>query len=269
MTGRLRITLLGSGSSGGVPRVGGDWGVCDPSEPRNRRTRCGLLVERFDEGSQNRTTVLIDTSPDLREQLLKADVKRVDAIVYTHDHADQTHGIDDVRALVLSGGRRVPVFMDPATHKTLEARFRYVFSGSKGYPPLLAIQPDFEPGRPFSVEGPGGSIAFTPLLQDHGPAVSYGFRFGPAAYSNDMVDLPEETLQHLTGLELWIADALRYEPHPTHAHLARTLAWVHRLRPRRTTLTNLHIDMDFARLSAELPAGVEAGYDGWRTTLHL
>ncbi len=266
-----RITILGCGSSGGVPRVDGDWGVCDPHEPRNRRTRCSLLVEqwRAEPGAGDPTTVLIDTSPDLRQQLLGARVRRVDAILYSHDHADQTHGIDDVRAIAYAMRRRIPTFMDAATRWSLETRFRYIFHGEGGYPPILEPQAPLSPGEEISVEGPGGAIEFVPLDQDHGHIRSLGFRFGRAAYSNDTAGLPAETLAGLTGLDLWIVDALRRTPHPSHAHLERALGWVEMLRPARTVLTNMHVDMDYATLRAELPMGVEPAHDGWSLELSI
>ena len=264
--GTLRVTILGCGSSGGVPRVGGDWGVCDPREPRNRRTRCGLLLQRWRGGAEQgeATTVLIDTSPDLREQLLAANVTRIDAIVFSHDHADQTHGIDDVRALAIRMRRRIPAYMDETTRATLEHRFRYVFHGEGGYPAILSIVGGLEPHAPVEIDGPGGALSLKPLLQDHGGIPSLGFRFGAIAYSNDVAQLPDETLAALNGLDLWIVDALRYAPHPTHAHLERTLGWIAAIKPRRTILTNLHIDLDYRTLERELPRGVEPAHDGWR-----
>lgn len=267
----MRVTILGCGSSGGVPRVGGDWGACDPNEPRNRRTRCGLLLQQW-AGEAERgeaTTVLIDTPPDLREQLLATHVQRIDAIVFSHDHADQTHGIDDVRAIVHRMRQRIPAFMDEETHASLNRRFSYIFNGERGYPSILAPVVSLKPGQPFPVEGPGGAIVLTPLLQDHGGMASLGFRTGRFAYSNDVVHLPSETLDALDGLDLWIVDALRYAAHPTHAHVERSLHWVSLLKPRHAVLTNLHIDLDYQTLKRELPDGVEPAHDGWRRDLHL
>jgi phosphoribosyl 1,2-cyclic phosphate phosphodiesterase len=259
-----RVTILGCGSSGGVPRVDGDWGACDPSEPRNRRTRCGLLVEQWSGEAEHgeATTVLIDTSPDLRQQLLAARVKRIDAILYSHDHADQAHGIDDVRAIAYRMRQRIPAYMDASTQRTLETRFRYIFHGEGGYPPILAPRVELVPGAPVTVDGPGGGIAFTPLDQDHGHIRSLGFRFGDVAYSNDTAGLPPETFSALEGVDLWIVDALRHTPHPSHAHLDRTLGWINALRPRRAILTNMHVDMDYQGLRSTLPAGVEPAHDG-------
>ena len=261
---RLRVTLLGTGSSGGVPRVGGDWGACDPNEPRNRRRRCSALVERWTAATPDqKTSVLIDTSPDLREQLLDAKVKRLDAIVYTHDHADQTHGIDDVRALAIRNRAQIKAYMDRQTHASLYPKFRYAFEGDGGYPPIIAIQPEITAFETFRVDGPGGAIAFLPLDQEHGYIRSLGYRVGDMAYCNDLNELPDESKAALEGLELLVIDALRYTPHPSHAHLERTLGWIKELQPRQAVLTNLHVDFDYQTLKRELPEGVEPGYDGW------
>ncbi|MEL6413677.1 MAG: MBL fold metallo-hydrolase [Pseudomonadota bacterium] len=261
---RIRFTLLGTGSSGGVPRVGGDWGACDPNEPKNRRTRCSALVEVWADASPEAvTTVLIDTSPDLREQLLAANTTRVDAVVFTHDHADQTHGIDDVRALAIRNRAQVKAYMDLPTSRSLMPKFNYVFNGDNGYPALYDVQPFLTPYESFRVSGPGGEIEMTPLDQEHGYIRSLGFRIGDIAYCNDLNGFPDATLEALQGLDLLMIDALRYTPHPSHAHLGQTLEWVKKLRPRRTALTNLHIDLDYKTLIDELPDGVFPGFDGW------
>lgn len=265
MSDVLRVTILGCGSSGGVPRSDGDWGACDPTDPRNVRTRCGMLLQRWTAGvgaPRDATTVLIDTSPDLRQQLIAARIAHVDALLFTHEHADQTHGIDDVRAIVQRQRRAIPTYMDTRTAEILVPRFRYVFEGAGGYPAILRDQGRLTPLKPVTLAGPGGPIIATPLLQDHGICPSLGFRIGDFAYSNDVVSLPEESLDALMGLDLWVVDALRYTPHPTHAHLDKTLAWIDRIKPRRTILTNLHIDMDYNGLAARLPPGVEPAVDG-------
>jgi phosphoribosyl 1,2-cyclic phosphate phosphodiesterase len=266
MSLRTRVTILGCGSSGGVPRVGGDWGACDPADPRNRRRRCSMLIERWrtrlDEGAA--TTVLIDTAPDFREQALDAGIARLDAILFTHDHADQTHGIDDVRAIVQRQRARIPAFMEPSTWRSLEPRFGYIFSGVHGYPALLERQPLVTPLTPFEVDGPGGSIRFTPFAQDHGGVSSTGFRLDDFAYANDVVALPEESLQALAGVSVFVVDALRHTPHPSHATVTQALAWIARLQPQRSILTNLHIDLDYTALAASLPRGVEPAFDGLR-----
>lgn len=265
MSRTLRLSLLGTGSSGGVPRIDGDWGACDSAEPRNRRTRCSLLAQLWsgEPGDPDAaTTVLIDTSPDLREQALAVGLRRLDAVLYSHDHADQSHGIDDLRAFALSTRTRIPVWMDGATRTTLTQRFSYCFQGGRGYPPILEDCGVLRPGIVMGVDGPGGRLEALPLDQEHGTVRSLGFRFGPVAYTNDVRDFPEASLQALEGLEVWVADALRFTPHPSHAHLDRVLEWRDRLRPRLTVLTNLHIDMDYRSLLQSLPEGVIPGYDG-------
>ena len=261
-TQQVKFTLLGTGSSGGVPRLGGDWGACDPNEPKNRRMRCSALLETWTDPDA-RTQILIDTSPDMREQLLGADVKRIDAVLFTHDHADQTHGIDDIRALAIRNRAQVDAYMDEATSKTLVPKFRYVFHGENGYPAIYRLQPFISAYKPISVSGRGGAIEVLPLDQAHGYIRSLGFRFGNVAYCNDVNGLPDQTLERLEGLDLLVLDALRYTPHPSHANLEQALAWIAELKPRRAVLTNLHVDLDYATLMHELPDGVEPAFDGW------
>ncbi len=262
MSRTLRLTLLGTGSSGGVPRIDGDWGACDPADPRNRRRRCGALLEAVAGGGERPTQVLIDTSPDLREQVLSVGLTACDGILFSHDHADQTHGIDDVRVLAYRMRRRLPAFMDAETRASLLPKFRYCFEGESGYPAILDLQPDLVAGQTRRLEGPGGPMDILPLRQEHGRIVSLGFRIGTMAYCNDVNVLPEETLAALHGLDVLVLDALRYAPHPSHADVDTALGWVAQLRPRRAVLTNLHIDLDYETLRRELPDGVEPGYDG-------
>ncbi len=258
----LRACLLGTGSSGGVPRVGNDWGACDPDEPRNRRRRCGLLVERRQAGVEAPTRLLVDTPPDLREQLLDARVDALDAVAFTHDHADQTHGIDDVRALALRQRRPILAYLDAPTAGSLVAKFRYCFEGDGGYPPILERQRDIVPGEAFTVHGAGGDIDVLPLALEHGPIRSLGFRIGDFAYCNDVSAIPDAAMRALDGVQVFVVDALRYRPHPTHAHLEQALDWAARLGPRLTVLTNLHVDMDYRTLLEDLPDGVIPGHDG-------
>lgn len=279
MSSRLIITLLGSGSSGGVPRFGGadgcgDWGDCDPHEPRNHRTRCSLLVRRGvadTDDPHKMTTVLVDTSPDMRQQLLAARCARLDAVLYTHNHADQVHGIDDLRVFALQMQKRVPVFMDDLTATGLLRRFDYCFQQAPGsyYPPILEAM-DMPPcGEPFELSGPGGEVPCLAFLQHHGAIDSLGFRFGDVAYSSDVVDLPEESFAALEGVKVWIVDALQLKPHKTHAHLAKTLGWIERVKPKRAILTNMHIHMDYQTLRKSLPEGVEPGFDGLTIEMDL
>lgn len=268
MSGVLEITILGSGSSGGVPRADGDWGACDPADPRNRRSRCSLLVRRLsgdpEADAADLTTVLVDTSPDLRLQTAAAGVRRLDAVLLTHDHADQVHGIDDVRAFFIRQRAKIPCHMDATTWATLQQRFGYIFEASGGYPAICdpVLLPPL--GEDFSVQGPSGVIPIATFDQDHGGVRSVGYRFGDVAYSSDLVDLPEASFAALQGLDVWIVDALRWRPHPTHAHVDLALSWIERLAPRRAILTNMHIDLDFADLASRLPDGVEPAYDGLR-----
>ncbi len=262
----LTATILGCGSSTGVPRPALGWGKCDPNNPKNRRRRCSLLVEqRSDAGV---TRVLVDTSPDLREQLLAADVDWLDAVVFTHEHADHTHGIDDLRSLVIHRRRRIDTYVDAVTSRALHARFGYCFVTPPGseYPPLL-IEHRLEPGQALVVEGQGGALPVLPFLQQHGDMPSIGFRFGPLAYSCDLNGLPDESVAVLEGLDLWILDALREAPHPSHLSLAESLAWIERLKPRRAVLTNLHSDLDYEWLRTHVPANVQPAYDGLRLEL--
>lgn len=262
VAGRLQVRILGCGSSGGVPRIGNDWGVCDPAEPRNRRSRCSILIRSWAAGATEPTLALVDTSPDMRDQLLAARVDRLDAVLITHEHADQCHGIDDLRALVIRHRKRMPVHMNQVTADILLNRFGYCFEGANGYPAILEGHVDLKAGQVIRIDGPGGPLHTMPLAQDHGGIPSLGFRIGAFAYCNDVVRLPEETLSRLGGLDTLVLDALRYAPHPTHATVAQALDWIARLRPRRAILTNLHVDLDYAKLRAELPAGVEPAYDG-------
>jgi phosphoribosyl 1,2-cyclic phosphate phosphodiesterase len=257
------ITILGCGSSGGVPRVGNDWGACDPADPRNRRRRCSILVEKFN--ADQRTVVLVDTSPDLREQLLDARVDRLDGILMTHAHADHTHGIDDVRPLVIKMRRRIDIYMDDYTTAELRSKFGYIFESPPGsnYPPLLN-EKHLTPGAMCAIDGPGGAIKALPFRLDHGDINALGFRFGDVAYTPDLRAVPDESLESLLGLDLWIIDALRYTRHPSHLSVEESLELIARLKPRRAILTNLHTDLDFARLAAELPPDVEPAYDGMR-----
>ncbi len=255
------FTILGSGSSGGVPRIGGGWGACDPSNPRNRRRRASALVRRA--GPEGVTTVLIDTSPDLREQMLDASVDRLDAVLFTHDHADHTHGIDDLRVLALLQKRRVPVHMDDETARTLKSRFAYCFEGTAGsaYPPILESH-RLEAGEPVVIVGAGGPITALPITLEHGDIRALGFRFGNLAYAPDVSAVPPAAKAALAGLDALVIDALRYTPHPSHLSVRQSLVVIAALQPSRAVLTHLHIDLDYAALAAELPANVVPAYDG-------
>ncbi|WP_281708792.1 MBL fold metallo-hydrolase [Phaeobacter italicus] len=257
--GALRFTILGCGSSGGVPRLGGHWGDCDPTNPRNVRRRCSLLVER--DGPDGTTTVLIDTTPDMRSQLLDTGTGRLDGVVYTHSHADHVHGIDDLRMIVFNMRERVPVYADGDTQNALLSRFGYAFIQPEGspYPPILDLR---QIDGPLTISGPGGDITLRPFEVNHGSIEALGFRIGDLAYLPDVAMIPDSALDELRDLDCWIIDALRRKPHPTHLCLDEALEWIERMAPKRAVLTNMHIDLDYAQVAAETPDHVDPAYDG-------
>ncbi len=254
----MKLRVLGCGTSFGVPRVGGDWGDCDPQEPRNRRRRASILVEH--EG----THVLVDTSPDLREQLLDAGVDYLDAVLWTHDHADHCHGIDDLRQIYHIRGAAVPGFARADTLRTLRDRFGYVLEGKNGYPAIVDAN-----HLPHQIEIGTFSIRVTD--QPHGSITSAGIRFDAGGksifYSTDFNSLTEEMASLIEGVDLWVVDCLRRRPHPTHPHLAQTLEWIDAIRPGHAILTHMDNSMDYRTLAAELPEGVEPGFDGLEIAL--
>jgi phosphoribosyl 1,2-cyclic phosphate phosphodiesterase len=262
---RIVATILGCGSSGGVPRIGGDWGTCDPHNPKNRRRRCSLLLEGFSEGSAEPTRIVIDTGCDLREQLLDADVDRIDAVLYTHEHADHTHGIDDLRVLALNSRRRIDVYFSQEAANRIVPGFAYCFTAPPGsaYPPILT-QHVISAGTPLKVAGPGGDITILPFAQEHGDIVSLGFRIGAFAYSCDISGVPKASEAAVSGLDLWVVDALRPSRHPAHFSLQQSLDAIEKYAPKRAVLTHLHIDMDYETVYAETPEHVEPAYDGMR-----
>ena len=262
MTRRLVFKILGSGCSTGVPRIDGYWGACDPDNPKNRRSRCAAWCGLYDDNDPDRmTSVAIDTAPEFREQMVRAGVRSLDAILWTHDHADQAHGIDDMRAYTFARGGPIDGYMDQATNDTFRRRFGYVFTGLMGYPAICVDRIIPPHGTDWSVDGAGGALPITTFAQHHGPIQSVGYRIGDIAYSSDISDIPEESYPALQGLKLWIVDAMRRKPHPTHAHLDKTLAWVEQFRPDKTVLTNLHQEMDYETLRRDLPESVEPAYD--------
>ena len=257
--GEIKFTILGCGSSGGVPRLGGHWGDCDPDNPKNMRRRCSMLIERT--GPEGTTTVLIDTTPDLRAQLLETGTGRLDGVVYTHSHADHVHGIDDLRMIVFNMRARLPVWADGDTQNALLSRFGYAFVQPEGspYPPILDMKTI---SGAFEIKGAGGAIPFQPFRVSHGSIDSLGFRIGTLAYLPDVADIYDDSWEHLKDLDIWIVDALRRAPHPTHAHLEKTLGWIEQMRPKQAVLTNMHIDLDYQTVTDETPDNVICAYDG-------
>ncbi|MBJ3761139.1 MBL fold metallo-hydrolase [Maribius pontilimi] len=255
----LRVTILGCGSSGGVPRLGGLWGDCDPENPKNRRRRCSLLVERVT--AEGATQVLIDASPDMRAQLLDAGVGRLDGVLFTHSHADHCHGLDDLRMIVFNMRARLPVWADAPTSEDLRARFGYAFETPEGsnYPAILDLNPI---DGPITIMGPGGDITFRPFRVQHGSITALGFRIGGLAYLPDVSAIPDDAWAALRDLDIWIVDALRRTPHPSHSHLDNTLDWIARAAPKRAILTNMHVDLDHATVAAETAEHITPAHDG-------
>ena len=253
----MKITVLGCGGSGGVPLAdgtpGGNWGVCDPDNPRNRRRRVSILVE---EGG---TTLLVDAGPDIRAQLLESGPGRVEAVLFTHSHADHCHGLDELRSLAMARGDPIDAYMDRRTRETLTSRFDYAFASSHKpngfYKPIL---------NDIQIEGPVeiGGVRVVPFVQQHGRGTSLGYRFGDAAYSTDVTALDEVAFSALDGVKLWILDCLREQPHPTHSHLEQSLEWIARVGPARAVLTHMNHQIDYKYLESRCPPGVEPAYDG-------
>ncbi|HEX3954556.1 MAG TPA: MBL fold metallo-hydrolase [Stellaceae bacterium] len=249
----MKVTMLGCGPSWGVPAIGPDWGACDPAEPRNRRRRCSLLVE------SRGAKLLIDMAPELRQQLLDAEINSLDAVLLTHAHGDHLHGLDDLRKISQSLGHAIPLHATPETMDEVAQRFGYALQ------PPVPGRPLYRPAlTPRLIAGPfiTAGMPIVPFPQNHGHSMTLGFRIGPVGYSTDVTELDENAFAALDGVELWIVDCLRRAPHPTHSHLAKTLQWIERVRPRRAVLTHMEESLDYRELLAELPEGVEPGYDG-------
>ena len=251
----MRVTMLGCVPSWGVPRIGNHWGACDPRNPKNRRTRCAVLIEDHD------AAVLIDTPPDLREQLLACDIRQIDAVLFTHAHADHSHGVDDLRSVNRMVGKPMPIYADPHTMNELRSRFRYIFAPLDPDAKTAFYKPSVEPHEiagPFRAAG----LPVVPFAQDHGFSETLGFRFGRFAYSTDVIRLGDAAFAALEGIEVWIVDCIRERVHVTHSHLAQTLEWIARVKPKRAILTHMDESLDYDTLRRALPAGVEPGYDG-------
>ena len=262
----LEFTILGCGSSGGVPRLGGQWGDCNPDNPKNYRRRCSMLVER--RTPDGTTSVLIDTSPDLRAQLLDANVGALDGAIFTHSHADHVHGLDDLRMIVFNTRKRLPVWADKKTSDSLMERFTYAFVQPDGspYPPILDLKPMTEK---ILIRGAGGEIQFEPFEVEHGNMNALGFRVGPLAYLPDVSAMKPKAWQAVMGADCWVLDALRRAPHPSHSHLEQSLKWIAKTDVKKAVLTNMHIDLDYDTLCQELPKNVQPAFDGMTLSYDL
>lgn len=249
----MKAILLGSGTSGGVPRIGNDWGTCDPANPRNRRSRVSMIVEHAGQ------RILIDTSPDLRNQLLAQDIGALDAVIWTHDHADHSHGIDDLRALYHRSRKALPGYGRTYALQSLVSRFDYVFAGGAGYPPIVEA-------RSLDDEHTICGLRVRCVDQPHGPVFSTGLRFDldgmSVVYATDFSTITDEMVALYTGCSVLVSDCLRYEKHPTHANVAMALELAERCGAGHMVLTHMDKSLDYAALCAELPDGIEPGYDG-------
>ncbi len=256
---KFRFVILGCGSSGGVPRLGNDWGQCDPKNPKNRRLRCSMLVQRIN--THGTTSVLIDSGPDMRQQLLRIGIKTLDAVLYTHYHADHVNGIDDLRMVAINIRKRLPVWADECTSDKLKSSFSYIFETPQGsnYPPILEL--NTIKGK-IDINGAGGTISFLPLQVNHGELNALGFKINSLAYIPDVYEINYETWPLLKNLKVLIIDALRRAPHQSHTHLGKTLSWIEKLKPEVAYLTDMHSDLDYDTILNETPQDVEPAYDG-------
>jgi phosphoribosyl 1,2-cyclic phosphate phosphodiesterase len=259
----MKIRILGCGGSQGVPDAAGDWGACDPSDPRNRRSRPSILIEA-DRPGQGPAALLVDTAPELRLQLAGTGVRQIDAVIYTHAHADHLHGIDDLRPINKAMGRPIPIWGTPETLAEIGRRFEYALA------PQPATGTFFRPTlEPHEIHGPfeAAGVPVLPFEQDHGQSASLGLRVGRFAYSTDVVRLDDAAFDMLAGIDVWIVDCIRFAPHWTHSHLESTLGWIERVKPRRAILTHMDCTLDYATLQRQLPPGVEPAYDGMEIEL--
>lgn len=263
MSTRQRFTILGCASSPGVPRIVGDWGACDPANPKNRRRRASLLIEQIAPDG-GKTVVVVDTGPDFRAQMIDAAVERIDAVFYTHAHADHLHGIDDLRGYFIGQKGRIPIYAEPVTLERIRQGFGYCLETPPGssYPPIVEAREILDLEQPVVIEGPGGPVSITPLVQQHGDIISLGLRLGNVAYCCDVSAFPDETMAKLQGLDVLVIDALQYRPHPSHLSLEQALDCIGTLAPARALLTHMHTPLDYATVLAETPDHVEPCYDG-------
>lgn len=260
---RRRFTILGCASSPGVPRLNGDWGACNPDNPKNRRTRAAFLVEQIGPDG-GRTVVVIDTGPDFRQQMIAAGVAHVDAVLYTHAHADHLHGLDDLRGYFIEQKRRIPIHADQVTMERIRQGFGYCLETPPGgnYPPIVRPVVIETLDAPIVIDGAGGRIEFRPHRQIHGDIHSLGFRIGDVAYCSDVSDFPQDSVTRLSGLDMLIIDALQYKYHVSHLSLQQALDWIGRLSPKRAILTHMHVPLDYDRVMAETPDNVQPAFDG-------
>ena len=252
----MKVTILGSGPSSGIPTIHDGWGNCDPENPKNRRLRPSILVENGD------TVVLVDTSPDLRQQLLNTGVRRLDAVLYTHGHADHLHGIDDLRGINKAMNAELPVYADTATLEIINRRFDYTVTplvpgADIYYKPVLNLH-EISPGDHFSI----GDLDILTFDQDHGFSRTLGYRCVALAFTTDLLNLPDESYAALEGVETWIIGVFSIKPHLTHTHVDQALEWIQRIKPSHAVLTHLGPSIDYAELNDYLPDGIEAAYDG-------
>lgn len=266
MTAELTFTLMGCGSSPGVPRPNGDWGNCDPKNPKNRRSRPSLLVERF--GPDGVTRVVVDTGPDFREQMIRAEAWSLDGVLYTHSHADHIHGIDDIRSYFIDRRSRIPVYADAQTLARLYAGFGYIFETPEGSNyPAIAKTTEIDAGQTITIEGKGGAIEAQCFRLTHGDLSILGYRFGNFAYCTDTSAIPTGTYKELENLDVMVIDALQYREHPSHLSVAQALAEIEKIKPKRAILTHMHVPLDYEILRQELPDHIEPGFDGLKVTL--
>lgn len=258
-----RFTILGCASSPGVPRITGDWGACDPANPKNRRLRASFLIEQI-AGNGDKTTVVVDTGPDFREQMVQAGVTHIDSVLYSHAHADHLHGIDDLRGYFHQTHARIPIYAEPVTMDRIRQGFGYCLETPDGsnYPPIVRAIEIADLDQTIPLPGAGGDITVLPLKQIHGDIISLGFRIGNLAYCSDVSDFPDETVEKLRGLDVLIIDTLQYRFHPSHLSMQQSLAWIERLQPKRAILTHMHVPLDYDTVMRETPDHVQPAYDG-------
>ncbi|MDB9991431.1 MBL fold metallo-hydrolase [Amylibacter sp.] len=253
----LIFTILGCGSSGGVPRLGGIWGNCDPKNSKNIRKRCSLLIQRIE--NKNKTSVLIDTTPDMRQQLLDTHIGKLDAVIYTHEHADHLHGLDDLRMIVINMQKRLQVYASQQTKKSILDRFGYAFKTPVGspYPPILDMN---DLPKKLQIHGPGGTIDFTTFDVEHGNILVSAIKVNNVLYTPDISAIKNDA--EIKNLDYWILDSLRYKAHPSHINLKKALELINEYKPNKSILTNLHVDLDYTTLLNETPDNVVPAHDG-------